>query len=433
MRAQLAAWLVIVTPAVAHASFMQIASSDPHAGIHTETWQDKTIPAVVHLVQINLTSADIDLVATGPQHAGITTGAFSSLVSAAVAINGDSFSVNGYVPQGLAYGEGSQWANTSDDGTSAVFYFGGSATPTTGQYTLATLVPSGEVVTFNTLPQGTLGVVSGKPLLVRDGQAIAQYDCSDQVMIACQAAPRSALGLSSDNNTLTLYVVDGWQASSIGLTDVQLAQFVAAHGGYLALALDSGSSSTLILDGGLASSPSDGVQVPVANHLAVQFQPQQTGGLIGLVCQDTFSPCPTPLTGVTVTLDTSASTSTNANGVYQFASLTPRYTCATAKLAGYYSNRRCVVVGPGPNLTYDSIALKPCPSGGCAPPDAAMPDAPTVYPDAPALADAGGRDAPNAETGAHGGCCNTGDRPPLALIAIVAWFLVRRRGTTVLG
>src|ERR1700677_3392018 len=119
-------------------------------------------------------------------------------------------------------------------------------------------------------------------------------------MIAVPAAPRSALGLSSNGNTLTLVVVDGWQAASAGVTDVQLAQFLVARGAYMALALDSGSSSTLVLGGALAASPSDGVQVPVANHLGVTFSTQKNGGLIGLVCDKTISPCNTPIDAATV-------------------------------------------------------------------------------------------------------------------------------------
>jgi hypothetical protein len=433
MRAWLVAWLVVATPAVARAGFVETGSADPHTGIHVETWQDASLPAVAHLVQIDLTSADIDLTATAPANAGITVGVFSTLESAAVAIDGDSFAVEGYVPEGLAMGQAMPWLNTADNGSSAVFDFRGSATPTAGEYTLAEIVPSGLVVTFATLPTGTLGVVSGKPLLVRDGQAVTSYDCNDPVAIACQAAPRSALALSSDGNTLTLVVVDGWQAASAGVTDVQLAQFLVARGAYMALALDSGSSSTLVLDGALASSPSDGVQVPVANHLGVTFSTQKNGGLIGLVCDKTISPCNTPIDAATVTLDTGATMPTDTNGVYQFANLTPRYTCATAKKTGYYPQQRCVVVGPGPNPTYDSIALQPCPTGGCAQPDAGVIDAPTVYPDA-TVGDAGGRDGGNAETGGgHGGCCNAGDRPSFLLAALVAWYLVRRRGTTVLG
>ena len=45
----------------------------------------------------------------------------------------------------------------------------------------------------------------------------------------------------------------------------------------------------------------------------------------------------------------------------------------------------------------------------------------------------GGRgDAGNPATGGGGGCCQAGgDRPDVWAVVLVAWFLTRRRGTTV--
>ncbi|HTR53931.1 MAG TPA: phosphodiester glycosidase family protein [Kofleriaceae bacterium] len=424
---------ILLAPASVFADFTQTFTGDPHAGIHRETWKDDSIPAVVRVMRIDLTSAQIQLVATMPDQRGTTTSAYSTAEGAAVAINGDSFAVGDMQPLGLAMGQAMVWPDTADDGTSAVFDFRSTATPTTGEYTAAEIVPTGLVVTPATLPTGTLGVVSGRPLLVRSGQPTSQFDCNDSITIACERAPRSALALSADGNTLYLAVVDGWQASSAGLTDAELASFlVATYGIDSAIALDSGSSSTLVVDGTLVSSPSDGVERAVANHLAVQFAPTKSGGLIGLVCEGTISPCNNPIDAATVTLDTGATKTTDTSGVYQFPTLTPRYTCATATKANYYPTTRCVVVGPGPNPTYDSIAMQKCPSGGCPPPDAAMPDARIEYPDAPPLAgDAGSRGSGNPATGSGGGCCQTGpDRPPWALALLVVWCLARRRCTT---
>lgn len=431
------AWVVaalLVLPTAARADFTQTFTADPHAGIHRETWKDMSIPAVVRVMRIDLTSSQIQLVATKPDDSGITTSAYAARKGAAVAINGDSFSVANYQPTGLAMGEAMLWPGTSDDdGSSAVFDFRRVATPTTGEYTVAELVPTGLVVTPQTLPQGTLGVISGRPMLVRNGAPVSQYDCSDARAIPCERAPRTALALSSNGNTLWLIVVDGWQASSAGLTDAELAGFLA---GTLqvdsAAALDGGSSSTLVVDGNTVSSPSDGVERAVANHLAVLFNSQPSGGIIGLVCKNNIATCPVMISGATLTLDNGKTATSSSSGIYSFPNVTPRYACVSAQMTGYYPNERCVVVGPGPNLTYDSIALKPCPSGGCPPPDAgAPPDAPTVYPDASPLVDGGGRDAGNPEHGPGGGCCDAGrGRPPLIVGVLVVWWLVRRRVTT---
>ena len=63
-----------------------------------------------------------------------------------------------------------------------------------------------------------------------------------------------------------LAVTDGWQAGSIGMTAAELAAFLGERGAYVAIALDGGSSSALVVDGALISSPSDGVERTVANH-----------------------------------------------------------------------------------------------------------------------------------------------------------------------
>jgi len=50
------------------------------------------------------------------------------------------------------------------------------------------------------------------------------------------------------------------------------------------------------------------------------------------------------------------------------------------------------------------------------------------------VGDAQTGDAGNGYTGPSGGCgCNSGDRPDAALVVFVAWFPMRRRGTTAQG
>ncbi|HEY1553519.1 MAG TPA: phosphodiester glycosidase family protein [Kofleriaceae bacterium] len=433
MKLAVALVLALALPRVAAAGFTMTSSGDPHTGIHRETWKDSSIPAVVRVMRIDLTAAELQLVATTPDQRGLATSAYSAAEAAAVAINGDSFTVSDMQPLALAMGQATAWPNTSDDGTSAVFDFRRTATPTSGEYTLAEIVPTGLVVTPDSLPTGTLGVVSGRPLLVRSGAPPSSFDCDDPITIACVRAPRSALALSADGNSLYLAVVDGWQSSSAGLTDAELASFlVATYAVDSAIALDSGASSTLVVDGSMVSSPSDGVERAVANHLAVQFAPVKNGGLIGLVCKGTVNPCDA-IDNATVTMDTGDSQQTNTNGVFDFTLVTPRYTCATAQKSGFYTTERCVVVGPGPNPTYDSIAMQPCPAGGCPPPDAAMPDARIDYPDAPPLlGDAGMHGSGNPMMGPGGGCCETGHgEPPWVLLPLVVWWLARRRVTTI--
>ncbi len=426
--------LVTFVPDAA-AGFTLTFSSDPHPGIHRETWTDTSIPAKVRLMQIDLTSQEIALYATPQADRGITTSAFSTLLGAQVAVNGDSFSVAGYVPTGLAMGAlpnetPAIWSGTADDSISAVFDFHREPDINGGSHTAAEIVPPEVIVTAGLLASGTQGVVSGRPLLVRSGVPESQFDCNDQTTLACERAPRSALALSADGHYLWIAVVDGWQSSSVGLTCGELAQFLTDHGADMAIALDGGSSSTLVVDGTLVSSPSDGVERAVANHLGIKFGALPGGELLGLVCEKTLNPC-TTIASATVTLDVGVSQQTNTNGVFDFQNITPALVCATAKKAGYYPNTRCVYVTSN-TQNYDSIALQPCPSSGCViPPDAGPIDAPAPPPDSSRLIDGGGRDAGHGATGPGGGCCGAGrDRPDVLLCAVVAWFLTRRRGTT---
>ncbi|MGE5185521.1 MAG: hypothetical protein ACM31C_25835, partial [Acidobacteriota bacterium] len=136
----------------AAAGFTMTFSADPHPGVHRETWLDSSIPARVRLVRIDLSSAEIALYATPQANRGTTTTAFSSVVSAAAAVNGDSFAVAGYTPTGLAMGAlpmqtPAIWSGTADDGTSAVFDFHREPDINGGSHTAAEIVPPEVLVT----------------------------------------------------------------------------------------------------------------------------------------------------------------------------------------------------------------------------------------------------------------------------------------------
>ncbi len=418
----------------AAAGFTNTLSTDPFPGIHRETWFDSSIPARLRLIRIDLSNAEIALYATPQADRGITTSAFYGLVAADVAVNGDSFSVAGYTPTGLAMGAVATqtpaiWSGTADDATSAVFDFHREPNINGGSHIAAEIVPPEVIVTPGSLPAGTQGVVSGRPLLVRSGVPESQFDCNDQTTLACERAPRSALAVSADGRYLWIAVVDGWQTSSLGLTCSELAQFLTDHGADMAVALDGGSSSTLVMSDTVISSPSDGVERAVANHLAVKYSALPGGELLGLVCEKELNPC-TAIAAATVTLDDGTSQPTSSTGIFDFQNITPRLVCATAKKTGYYPNTRCVYVSSN-TQNYDSIALQPCPSSGCVVrQDAGVVDAAEPPPDASRLRDGGGRDAGNGATGPGGGCCDAGrDRPDVLVFVAVAWFLTRRRGT----
>lgn len=422
--------LLCASSAIAVAAPVMTSSVEKHPGIDYETWEDAAIPARIHLVRVDLTSAEIALYATKEAERGSTTGELALGLEAQVAINGDSFSVAGYRPRGLAIGDGAAWTNTADDASSAVFHL-----RRVGERTLAAISPPEQVVAIEQLPEGTQAAISGRPLLVRAGAVETSFDCNDPITLACQRAPRSAAGLTADGNTLILATVDGWQSGSAGMTAAELAAFLRARGAHSALAFDGGSSATMILDGALANKPSDGVQRSVANHLAIKHGALPTGQLVGIICKADIFTCSNDsslrLPGAEVTLDDQRVKVVGSDAFYNFTGVTPRLACVTVRKDGYKTKTKCETVLSGvPN--FNSVQLEE----GEDPPmtDAGVPE------DGQQLTDSGmpgdgtsGSDAGSMGNDPPGGCCGVGGGRPtgsMILVALVAFMALRRRGTT---
>ena len=341
--------------------------------------------------------------------------------------------VAGFVPRGLAMGNTTVWTNTADDATASVLRFGRVADQLHHELTDAEILAPEVVVDPSTLPAGTQGVVSGRPLLVRAGVAEATFDCADPIAIACERAPRSAVALSANRATLWLVTVDGWQQGSLGITAAELASFLQARGAAMAFGLDSGASSTLVLDGALANQPSDGVQRAVANHLGIKYGALPHGNLVGVICKHDVTLCQgsgtaNRIAGARAILDDGRTVTTGADAFYAFDNITPRLACVTAKATGYRTKTQCNTVESGVAQSYNSIALDP----GTDPLDAGVADAALPDDAGPTYDGHPAHDAGSPETGPGGGCCGAGrDRPPLVACLLAGWFLTRRRGRLV--
>ena len=420
--------VILALCATAHsvaASPTMTFSSDPHPGIHRETWEDTAVPWRTRIIKIDLTSAEIAVYATKESDRGLTPTAYAARIGAQVVVNGDAFSVDNFVPRGLAIGASDVWSNTADDDISAVWNV-----RRVGERTVAGITPPAEITTAQTLPTGTEGAVSGRPLIVSAGAVPNNLDCTDQVTLACERTPRTAVALSADGNTMWLAVTDGWQSGSLGMTAAELGSFLAARGAYNALMLDGGSSSALNVDGALVSAPSDGVERAVANHIAVKYGSLPKGQLVGLICKHDVINCANDMAqmaGVKVYLDDGREFTTSTTAyLYDFTNVTQRLACVTAKKTGYLTKTQCAQVD-GNGITYNSIAM----FEGTDTPDAGVyEDAGVDVPDG-GMGSSNHGDAGNHETGPGGGCCETGrSRPEWPLMVVVAWFLTRRRGTT---
>lgn len=404
------------------------SADDPYPGVHHEVWSDPALPARIHLVTIDLSAAELTLFATAEGERGTRTSAFASSKGAQIGINGGPFAPSGYAPIGLAMGNSAVWAGTADDAANGFLRFA-----RVGERTEAAIVPPADVVAAADLPDGTQGVISGRPMLVRAGQPVTGFDCDDEVAIPCLRAPRTAIAVSADGRTMWLAVVDGWQAGSIGMTAMELAGFLDARGVHDALALDGGGASTLVL-GGVASSPSDGVERTVANHLAVRWGNVPDVSLVGFIRErDVFEGA--YLAGAVVTLDDGRTDTTATDGLYNFADVSPRYACVTARLTGYRTETRCKQIDPTQNPNYNSIAMFPCsdfPDGCTTPPDAGVPDA-ASFPDGGGPGD-GGNPAGDGgiveePPGGCGGCRTTGPSgiPAITVFGVAFGALALRR------
>jgi hypothetical protein len=99
--------------------------------------------------------------------------------------------------------------------------------------------------------------IGGGPVIVRDGQPVYQAleDFASSQLDARD--PRTGVGQLEDGR-LVFVVVDGRRRGySIGVTNFQLGQMLAALGAVTGTALDSGGSSTMAFNGKLLNRPSD--------------------------------------------------------------------------------------------------------------------------------------------------------------------------------
>ena len=406
------------------------ATSTPYPGISHIVYSDIAIPARIHLIAIDLTSAEITLHATTEGERGQTPSAFSAQSGAQLVINGDYFSPLDFATAGLAMGEATLWSGSVDDDVSGFLRF-----DRNGNSNHVTISPPEEVVDPAALAAGTQGVVGGRPMLVRSSIAVTAFDCTDLVTLACERAPRSAVAVSADGTILWLVVVDGWQLGSVGMTAAELGAFLADLGAYDALMFDGGAAAELYIasEGGVVSSPSDGVERVVANHLGVHHGALPGGQLVGFIRERDIFDTEANIEGATVSLDSGESDVTGADGLYSFADVTPHYACATAAKAGYRSETRCKQVSSG-ELVYNSMPLFPNSDFvDAAPgaPDASVADARPHSDAGPSPADASAG-VDSGSPGVNGDCaCQADGRRstggPLLLALLLALVIVLRK------
>ncbi len=274
----------------------------------------------IHALEIHLDQPGVRLRSTASSERQRSPSSFARLVGAQLAVNADFFSYTDYSTSGLAAGNGTAWSGTADSSATTTFAFGSNRVE---------LAAKSSVVTFDSA--WMQGVVSGKPDLVRNGTITsAQHTTS----FCTTRHPRTALGMSQDNKTLYLVVVDGRTSLSVGMSCAELATLLKGLGAYNAANLDGGGSSAMYVAGqGVVNRPSDGTERVVANHLAV-FAPAtgSQGKLTGVIYEGTNTAA--RLTGATVQVTGGPRIVTDATGVYSF-DLPPGSWTVTASKPGF--------------------------------------------------------------------------------------------------
>jgi hypothetical protein len=403
-----------------------VTTTTPYLGVTHQVYEEASIPARIHVVVVDLSSAEISLSSTLENARGKKVSEYSASAGAQIVINGDFFAPADFRPRGLAMGTGAAlWTNSADDAVSGFVGF-----DRNGNRSHVTISAPESIVAAADLPSGTQGVVGGRPMLVRAGVGQASFDCTDTIAMPCERAPRTAVAISADGNTLRLVVVDGWQAGSLGMTAGELGAFLVQHGAHDALMLDGGGASALYIagEGGNVSSPSDGVERAVANHLGVRFGSLPTGQLFGFIRERDIMDDQANLVGALARLDSGEEFIVPADGHYSF-NTPPRFACVTASKSGYRTETRCKQVVSS-DLVYNSIPLFPNSDFvDAAPgqPDAAIVDAGVPADATPGSDGMGG--APDAGTGGGGGGCSAAETTSHVWLGVLlmVWLGATRR------
>jgi len=233
-------------------------------------------PMIAHILTIDTKAKSIEFLVTPPDSEGErplkarTTSQFLEDFDLQVAINGGGFSPwwsrspadyyphvgDPVAPFGLTASNGTVYG--TDDEEDGILP--------------ALFISRRNALSFNNQPNRIHSAISGDRMLVIKGQVAPELD--DQ-----ELDPRTALGINRNGRYLYLIVVDGRQPFySEGATFRELADLLVEQGAYMAMSLDGGGSSTMVVEGDdgrpmILNSPIDhyipGTERPVGTHFGI--------------------------------------------------------------------------------------------------------------------------------------------------------------------
>jgi exopolysaccharide biosynthesis protein len=224
---------------------------------------------IYHVLKIDLDEEGIGLFVTpGEQDLSVTSN-FLSTNQVQVAINGDGF----------------QWGM---DNTNTAGYAASNGKKYSKSEKYPTVIETNEgdvsIRIGNKLPANIKHAVSGFQTIVEKGDIVARFknkDHADHKVGYDIQDPRTSVGINEENNELIIIVVDG-RGISQGVDLKKLAELQIENGAYIAVNMDGGGSSTLVIDNNgqpaVLNTPSDGGERAVANHLGIFAKPVGEGG-----------------------------------------------------------------------------------------------------------------------------------------------------------
>lgn len=110
-------------------------------------------------------------------------------------------------------------------------------------------------------------IISGGPYLVKNSQVYV--DTTEQKLGSIGGRnPRTAVGYTANNN-LIIVTVDGRESSSVGMTLLELANFMKSIGCYNAMNLDGGGSTVLYVNGKVVNHPKVQGGIALSNALTL--------------------------------------------------------------------------------------------------------------------------------------------------------------------
>lgn len=113
--------------------------------------------------------------------------------------------------------------------------------------------------------KGVKHIISGGPYLVKNGEVFVDMSAQKLGSIGGRN-PRSAIGYTADNNFI-LVAVDGREGSSIGMTLMELANFMKSIGCVNAMNLDGGGSTVMYVNGQVVNKPQARGGIPLSNAI----------------------------------------------------------------------------------------------------------------------------------------------------------------------